>query len=141
MKGPNLECSAGAIISNTDLPFQSREECVKAMGELFRRFFAVNSLETSGLMWWDSMCFDWDCGNRNRKRGGEDLLLQDILFRTLSDILELDSPFCQGAALHGLGHLHHPGTKELIGSYLERHPNLSAEQKDYATAAARFEVL
>jgi hypothetical protein len=67
--------------------------------------------------------------------------MQDVIFETLASILELESEACQGAALHGLGHLHHPKTEELIKSYLQRHPSLSDAWKNYALAAARFEVM
>jgi hypothetical protein len=92
-------------------------------------------------MWWDSLCYDWHCGNRNRESGGEDLELQDMLFHALTKVLTIDSWSCQGAALHGLGHLHHPHSKELIERFIEEHPSLTQEQKAYAFAAARFEVL
>jgi hypothetical protein len=133
-------CSAADILSISDLPLATREECVRSMLDLFSNLFASEPLETAVQMWWDSLCFDWECGNRDRARGGEDLLLQDVMFETLSGILELDSPFCQRAALHGLGHLHHPETKQLVQRYLERHPSLTNEQREYAFAAARFEV-
>jgi hypothetical protein len=92
-------------------------------------------------MWWDSHCYDWHSGNRNRDLGGEDLQLQDIFFETLAKILFLDSETCQGAALHGLGHLHHPGTGELVDRYLRERPSLTTEWKAYAFAAAKFEVM
>jgi hypothetical protein len=67
--------------------------------------------------------------------------MQDVMFLTLSDILALDSTICRGAALHGLGHLHHPDTDQLVQRYLRQNPALSSEARDYALAAARFEVL
>jgi len=67
--------------------------------------------------------------------------LQDIFFQALADVLSIDSWTCQKAALHGLSHLHHPETKELIERFIEEHPSLMQEQKAYAVAAARFEVL
>jgi len=111
------------------------------MADLFERLFAKEPLDTSVQMWWDSLCYDWQSGNRNRESGGEDLELQDMLFRALANVLTIDSWICQGAALHGLGHLHHPNSKELIERFLEEHPSLTQEQKAYALAAARFEVL
>jgi hypothetical protein len=135
------ECSVMDLIWIPDLPFAAREECVRSMLDLFSKLFAVEPLDASAQMWWDSLCFDWDCGNRNRERGGEDLLMQDVMFQTLSSILDLSSAFCQGAALHGLGHLHHPETEQLVGRYLERHPLLTKERREYALAVARFEVL
>jgi len=92
-------------------------------------------------MWWDALCYDWHCGNKKRERGGEDRSMQDVMFETLRSILAQDSEICHGAALHGLGHLHHPDTKQLIDVYLTQHPALKKEWRDYALAAARFEVL
>jgi hypothetical protein len=136
-----LDCSVSKIISNRDLPLSLREECIRSMAELFKRLFALEPLHTSVQMWWDSLCYDWDCGNRNRERGGEDLELQDIFFQTLVEVLASDSWICQGAALHGLGHLHHPQTRELIRRFISERSFLTEEHKEYALAAARFEVL
>lgn len=138
--GPALECSASRIISETEAPFSARAECVKSMRDLFKNLFVAEPLETSVQMWWDSICYDWECGNRDRQRGGEDLSMQDVMFETLSEILALDSEVCQKAALHGLGHLHHPATKDLVQSYLVKHPSLGQDLKEYALAAARFKI-
>ncbi|MFY9659646.1 MAG: hypothetical protein WAJ97_03430 [Terriglobales bacterium] len=137
---PNLDCSAFRIMWEPDLPFAVREECVRTMADLFKNLFAAEPLDTSVQMWWDSLCYDWHCGNRARERGGEDERMQDVIFQTLTAILALDSDICQKAALHGLGHLHHPETENLITSYIAQHPDLSKEQHEYALAAAKFEV-
>src|SRR6266436_2309081 len=100
IQGPNLDCSVHRLLEDTDLPFAVRAECIRSMFELFKRLFAFEFLDTSVFMWWDSLCYDWHCGNRNRELGGEDLRLQDVLFETLAKILFLDSEPCQGAALH-----------------------------------------
>jgi hypothetical protein len=139
--GHTHEWSAGNIIHYSDAPLSSRKECIEAMALLFERLFANEPLDTSVHMWWDSLCYDWHCGNRSRERGGEDAKLQDIFFRTLAKVLAIDSWICQGAALHGLGHLHHPNTAELVDRYIEQHPSLTNEQVVYAHAAARFDVL
>ena len=97
--------------------------------------FPVDQLE------WDSLAFDWECGNRSRANGGEDQAMQDVMFATLARILDLRSETCQAAALHGLGHLHHPETAELIQGYLSRNSAISPDLRDYAMAAARFEVM
>jgi hypothetical protein len=137
----NLSCSVSEMIWDTDLTLSDREECVRCMHNLFADLFAIEPLDTAAHMWWDSLCYGWHCGNRQRERGGEDLTMQNVLFETLSGILALESSFCQGAALHGLGHLHHPETNDLIQRYLKRNPSLSEERKQYALAAARFDVL
>ena len=141
IQSPNLDCSVFRIIADTDLAFETRAQCIRSMYELFKSLFASQPLDTSVSMWWDSMCYDWHCGNRNRERGGEDLQLQDVFFETLTEILFLDSETCQGAALHGLGHLHHPGTEEVVDRYLGQHPSLTKEWKAYAVAAAKFKVM
>jgi hypothetical protein len=149
---PQLEEGFWAMMSGTDwsirnlvwepeVSFSTREECVRAMFDLFKRFFSVEPLDTSCHMWWDAMCYDWHSGNRRREKGGEDLEMQDVMFQTLAGILFLESQPCQTAALHGLGHLHHPETKGLIQRYIAAHPSLSEAEKEYASAAARFEVL
>jgi hypothetical protein len=45
----------------------------------------------------------------------------DSMFETLKDILELADLRCEQYALHGLGHLHHPGVKELVQKYIDKH--------------------
>ena len=139
--GPNLDCSVSNIIDDSEVPLSLREECIRSMADCFRRLFATESFDTCVFMWWDSLCYDWHCGNRNRDHGGEDLELQDIFFRTLADVLAIDSWICQHAALHGLGHLHHPRTKEVVGRFIDEHHSLTQEQKDYALAAASFKVM
>ena len=104
----NLDCSVARIIWIEELAFAVRERCVRSMFHLFEQLFSIEPLDTSAHMWWDSLCYDWHCGNRSRANGGEDQAMQDVMFETLARILELDSPRCQGDALHGLGHLHHP---------------------------------
>lgn len=141
IQSDNLECSVARLIWETEIPFSIRENCVRSMFYLFERLFALDPLDTSVYMWWDSLCYDWNCGNRSRDKGGEDLLMQDVIFETLSKILELPTAHCQDAALHGLGHLHHPKTAELIASFLHRNPNLEEHKKQYALAASRFQVL
>jgi hypothetical protein len=137
----NLSCSAYHLIWNTDLPFTAREGCVRSMFLLFRDLFATESLENSVCMWWDSFCYCWHCGNRKRSRGGEDMVMQDVMFETLVAILALQSEICQGAALHGLSHLHHPATEEAIQSYLSQHPLLDEKWRDVALGAARFDLM
>jgi hypothetical protein len=137
----NLECSVARVIWDLTLPFSMRENCVRSMLHLFKRLFAIEPLDTSAYMWWDSLCYDWHCGNRSRNLGGEDKAMQDVMFQTLSQVLDLPSEHCQGAALHGLSHLHHPDTEELIAQFLKRNPKLEERKRSYALAASRFQVL
>jgi hypothetical protein len=134
-------CGVGRVIWDTDVPFAAREECVRSTADLFRVLLAGGLLPDTSWMWWDSLCFAWHCGIRDRERGGEDLRMQDVMFETLAVILRLDSEPCQIAALHGLGHLHNPGTVALVHAFIAEHPTLSAETKEYALRAAKFDVL
>ena len=139
--GPNLSCGAAQLIWLQELPFSVRENCVRSMFHLYERFFAIDPLDTSAHMWWDSLCYDWHMGHRSRANGGEDQLMQDVMFETLSSILDLESESCQKAALHGLGHLRHPSTETVIRGFLDRRQGtIDAELKEYALAAARFSV-
>ena len=130
----SLSCSVRQLIWNPCLPFSQREECVKSMLPFCSDIFRHDSLKFTASMWWDSFCFDWECGNRRRSRGGEDLLMQDVLFETLSEVLLIDSSICRGSALHGLEHLHHPETMALIDSVIRGHPELAGELATYATS-------
>jgi hypothetical protein len=141
IQGCNIECSAAEIMWSREVPSEQREICVRAMFHLFEKLFSLDSLHTAAHMWWDSLAYDWHCGNRERSKGGEDEHMQDIIFETLKDILDLSAEECQAAALHGLGHLHHPGTADLIACYLERNPDIPAELREYAEAAAKFEIM
>jgi hypothetical protein len=136
-----VDWSVAYLIWETDIPFPHREECVRAMADLFRHFFSREALDTSCHMWWDALCYAWHCGNRARERGGEDLEMQDVMFQTLSTILYFESEDCQAAALHGLGHLHHPDTQTLVEKYIGDHPSTSESLKEYAFAAAKFKIL
>lgn len=136
----HIECSVAELIWEASVPFEARASCVRSMYHLYERFFLKEPLETASNMWWDVLAYDFHCGNRSRANGGEDELMQDVMFETLDRILTLPSDTCQAAALHGLGHLHDPRTQEAIERYLKR-PSVSAELRAYAVAAARFEVL
>jgi len=137
----NLDCSVGNLIWHKGAPLEIRESCVRTMFHLFEKLFSNVPFETASNMWWDSLAYDWHCGNRSRANGGEDQFMQDVMFETLERILGLNSIECQTAALHGLGHLHHPKTNDLIERYIEQRGPIERGLRDYAWAAARFEVM
>jgi len=139
--GGILGCSVRDVIWDRTIPFEVRADCVRSMADLYAQLFVEVPLETSSNMWWDSLAYDWHCGNRARANGGEDRSMQDVMFTTLGRILDMPSETCQTAALHGLGHLHHPDTSELVQSYLAKNPSITPDLRDYALAAAQFHVL
>ena len=141
IQSSNIECAVTEVIWHPQIPFEIRESCVRSMLHLYELLFSDATLETSPNMWWDSLAYDWHCGNRSRANGGEDEAMQDVMFETLGKILQLPSVSCQEAAIHGLGHLHHPGTSNLISAYLAQNPRIDENLREYALAAARFEVM
>jgi hypothetical protein len=141
IKSGNLDCSVVNLIWDDSLPFDVRENCVRSMELLFAQLFSDCPLDTAVSMWWDSLAYDWACGNRKRTNGGEDAQMQDVMFETLTKILQQPSLVSQGAALHGLGHLHHPGTVEVIAHYLSRNPTLDDDFREFALRAAKFDVM
>lgn len=141
IQGCNLDCSVYELMWMKQLEFEVRESVVRSMYYLFVRIFADKPLFTSVDMWWDSLAYDWYCENRSRKNGGEDELMQDVIFETLTKILSIEKTHIQYAALHGLGHLLHPDTPKLIGNWLESHSKDDAELKAYAIDASNFKVL
>jgi hypothetical protein len=64
--------------------------------------------------------------------------MQDVMFVTMSEILGIDSDECRYAALHGLSHLHHPATLELIRAYRSTIPDLKAWCDDYHAEEAAW---
>lgn len=136
-----IEWGVSDLIWSQELPFQVRASIVRSMFELFAKLFAVNPLDTSPGMWWDSIAYDWHCNIRARANGGEDLLMQDVMFETLQKILHLRPRHVRMAALHGLGHLHHPNTQPVIDDWLRKQGDTDTELVEYAHAAAAFSVL
>lgn len=141
IQSSNIECSVTEIVWHRHVPFVMRANCVRSMFHLFEKLFSTMQSETAVEMWWDSLAYDWHCGNRLRQSGGEDEEMQDVMFETLAKILALPSSTCQASALHGLGHLHHPETQTLIDRYLATNLGIESGLREYALAASRFEVM
>lgn len=137
----NLGCGVLEIIWETEISFNIREECVRAMATLFEYLFTKEPLDTSVNMWWDSLTFDYCCNNRSRLNGAEDAAMQDVMFETLTKILSQSAVHCQEAALHGLGHLMHPDTTKIIDKYIAKNKLIDPSLRDYAKEAARFEIM
>lgn len=117
--------SVRKLIWNTDLAFEHRERCIRSMFFLFRDFFSVEPLSYTANTWWEGLCYVWEMGQRQRSRGGDDVAMQDVMFTTMAEILSIDSDECRNAAFHGLSHLHHPATLELIMQYSSTVTNIS----------------
>lgn len=114
------------------MPWKLRKSCIRAMVPLFEKFFSRKPLGQTCHMWWDLLRFFAD----NR----EDRVVEEV-FLALEKILFIDSLDCQGAALHGLGHLDHPDKESLINKYLSKHEDLDPEIRRYATSCIGGNVL
>jgi len=53
------------------------------------------------------------------KLDSESRALLDAMFETLKRILDLPCIEAQRCALHGLGHLHHPGVRNTVQHYID----------------------
>jgi hypothetical protein len=126
------------LIWNTDLAFAYRERVVRSMFYLFRDFFSIEPLRYMANIWWDGLCFEWEMGRRDRLNGGEDLAMQDVMFETMAKILSIDSMECRLSALHGLSHLHHPATPQLLRQYTSIFPSLERQCEEYLAEEAEW---
>lgn len=132
-------------LKDTDVEWMVRKECVISMGDLFEHLFAVNSLDDSACyMWWDLVISGYFETLHTRWHplivDDKDVKFQQTIFDTLCRILNLDSRECQKAALHGLGHLNHPLTQEIIETFLNANQTLDAELKEYAIKCIDGEI-
>ncbi len=114
--------------------FERRAECIRAMFFLYRDLFAVDELGTSCNMWWDCISSSSQVGHRSQSTLDDNRKIQDVMFDTLTKILYLESEECQGAALHGLGHLRHPNTEMVIRDWIATQPDLPEHDLEYAEA-------
>jgi hypothetical protein len=105
----------GRVLMHPTVSFTEAETCLEAMYDLFANLFSLPNIhELSGsaaYMWWD-----WGFYSIHRFR--------DINLDVMRRVLELDSIDCKWAALHGLGHLNHPGKEQVIRDFLAANPDL-----------------
>jgi hypothetical protein len=139
--------SVGIIMFSVQVTEVEAEALIRSFYDLFEKLFAVNALtEHASYMWWESP-FDLlppTAGARGLElranyRQGYGKLLQ-VAFETLTEILRLDSRACQDAALHGLGHLHHPDRECVILQFLME-TRVSRKLRNYAYAAIDGKML
>jgi hypothetical protein len=111
-------------------PLAQRLCCIRSMYFVFSDFVAkstVEMMENCFDMWWDMVAsgfwaqlhFDNKTNQDVTSLNTEQLALLDAMFETLSKILALPDSRTQMFALHGLGHLHHPGVRDLIQHFLD----------------------
>jgi hypothetical protein len=113
---------------------ENRIECIKSIKNLFEIIFVKDSFSQLAFMWWDEIITAaYPHGTKEFSK--EDMKIREAIFVTLNSILNIENTICQASALHGLGHLQHPGTKEVIENYLNRSNNLNNKFIRYAKLA------
>lgn len=127
----NIELLQG-LIWDKNVDWKLREECILVMVRVFEQMFMQNPIENVCFMWWDLLRDFSD---------DQDSKTKEAILTALSQILKLDSLYCQKSALHGLGHLEHDGKRKVIEQFLKTHPNLDEQTKIYAAAAIEGKVL
>jgi len=116
----------------SSVPLTQRINCVRSMYFVYSDFVAKSTvpvMENCFDMWWDfvGQGFWEQLLIENVKEGDvgalneEQKTLLDALLETLTRILALPDKRTQGYALHGLGHLHHPGVRETVQRFLDDH--------------------
>lgn len=144
------------MLFGEEVPLGERLACIRSMYHVYADFVAVSNVEVMENcfeMWWDLVADDfWSTAQnhhqnvsggcrrpkRSSKRDGPSDAREglesgecetlDAMFDTLAKILHLDDGRTQSYALHGLGHLHHPGVKDLVQRYINEHrEGLTAE--------------
>lgn len=129
------------VMFDFTVSFEKRAECIRAMFFLYRDLFAVDDLGTSSNMWWDCIASSYSVCHRSQTTSEDDRKIQDVMFETLTKILYLESEECQGAALHGLGHLRHPNTETVIRDWVGTQPDLSEDDLEYAEACITGDIM
>lgn len=114
-------------------PLGERLRCIRSMYFVYSDYVAkstVEVMENCFDLWWDAVASSfWEQMDFELKIDKGDALslkaeqraLLDAMFETLSNILALPDPRTQGFTLHGLGHLHHPGVRDLVQHFLDEH--------------------
>lgn len=129
MLGPSLELNQ--YLWDERIALEKRQTCIRSMYFVFANYLAhlpEVKMETSFFMWWDFVAkqFWFDLEFRQgvpegdiSRLGPDSKGLMDTMFESLRRILELPDDKAQSAALHGLGHLHHPEVKLLVQGYID----------------------
>jgi len=137
MWGANLRLYEFLFISS--VPLESRLNCIRSMYHIYYDY--VSQLERepdpeieSGIyMWWDLILHGfWDSSRPviagtwqvdASKLDAESLVLLDVLFETLTQILAIPNRASQQSALHGLGHLYHPRVHDAVQRFIDMNPS------------------
>ena len=125
------------VLWDSSVPLEKRTECIRAMGNLFADFVPANDaepLQKCFYMWWHVVVTGFWASEGQfespdiSQLSPESTALLETIFETLKQILKSSDPRTQGYALHGLGHLQHPGVREVVQQYLEQNKDRFTEE-------------
>lgn len=132
-------------LQDTSVPLKDRATCLESIYTLFEKLFATrctsalghlseegNPLNSVCYMWWDLIPLTGIRTTDDLRRIGETAL------EVMTKILEIKSDACRESALHGLGHwtyYYGDAIRAEIDSWLQRHPDLRSELRQYAEQA------
>ena len=132
--------TAYSLIWENNLVIDIKEKLIYSMYDLYKNIFIKDTLLYTCNMWWDSFAYSFF--RIDPSKNMEHQQIQNAMFTTLQKILLLESEDCQSAALHGLGHLRHPDTKQVINDYIQKnHATLSHERIAYAEACITGDIM
>ncbi len=136
MWGPPL--SLHEFLFNAPMPVAARLDCIRSMYHVYSDYVAKlerepdPEIETGLYMWWDLLLHGfWNLSRPvvpgtwrgdAAKLDPESMSLLDALFETLLGILAIPNRASQLSALHGLGHLFHPGVHEAVQRFIDTNP-------------------
>jgi hypothetical protein len=140
------EISCQRFLFDPTVDPEERIACIESMYLPFRDVVATSTLGKKDAfywMWWDMILHaDHFFSFQNYEDATEDTRqMLDAIYESLLKILALDHPACQWSALHGLGHLPHPGVKGAVDRYLAHHRgDLSAEDAEWVERCGRGKI-
>jgi hypothetical protein len=126
MFGPDFELQQ--VLWDETVPLEQRLACLHSMRVPYLEFVTGHPaavMENAFDMWWDMLLGSfWSHRGFHHDYGRLDLsdkAILDAAFETLDAILESGNERCQQYALHGLGHLHHPGVPARVDKVIQMH--------------------
>jgi hypothetical protein len=121
------------LLWDSSLPIELRKRCICSMYVVYSDFVSTSQVDPMVTIF--DMCWDllgdgfWnqrklfeagvERGEVTRLDSDQRGLL-DVMLETLVRILELPDARTQNYALHGLGHLHHPGARRVVQEYIDK---------------------
>lgn len=136
------------VLTNTDLPWTSRQACFDAMFLLYQDLMApvygdylghrkrigdASPSTYSCYMWWDIIPLYGGMDHPDMKA------INDTVFRLFEQILSLRAESCLESALHGLGHWHlyeQERASQIVNRFLVKRKDISPALRNYAQSAA-----